>query len=396
MTTQTVLKLTIPLLIILGAISALTPIAIDMYLPAMPAIAGNFGVDAGKVQLTLTAYTAGFALGQMIHGPLADSFGRKPVILIGTSIFALVSVFSAYSTTIENLIILRCLQGFAGATAAVVIQAIVRDMFNREEFVRTMAFVVLIMTVAPLVAPLLGGHIAASFGWRAIFLVIAAFAIVVMLCIYFVIPETLSHDKRQTFSLHNSFRNYALLIKNKQAMSLILVGAFSFSGMFAFLTAGSFIYINKYGVDIKQVGYLFALNTILMIVMTSINGRFVKQKGSRFMLSFALTCTILASFLLVLGEIFNLGLWGVVLPVMLFVAMIPTIGSNCMALLLSDYPHITGTAASLAGTFRFGLGALAAAFVAALPGNAQWPMVFVMASCGILSTYFYVKIKHTI
>ena len=261
MTTDTLQKLTLPLLIILGAISALTPIAIDMYLPAMPAIAADFSVNAGKVQLTLTAYTAGFAFGQIIHGPLADSFGRKPVIMVGTCLFVMASIFSAYATSIESLIVLRSLQGFAGATAMVVIQAIVRDMFNKEEFVRTMAFVVLIMTVAPLIAPLLGGHVAAAFGWRAIFMVIATFAIVVMLCIYFFIPETLVREKRQTFSLHNSFRNYALLIKNKQAMCLILVGAFSFSGMFAFLTAGSFIYINQYAVDIKQVGYLFALNT---------------------------------------------------------------------------------------------------------------------------------------
>ena len=247
------------LFLVLGAIGALTPLAIDMYLPAMPTIAKDLGVTAGEVQITLTAYTAGFALGQLLHGPLADSYGRKPVLLIGVFFFAIASVVSATTHGIEALTLVRTAQGFAGAAAAVIIQAVVRDMFDREDFARTMSFVTLVMTVAPLVAPMIGGYLALWFGWRSIFWVLAIFAVIVILAVIIKIPETLPVENRQPLRFKTTIRNYARLCKNPTVMGLIFSGAFSFSGMFAFLTAGSFVYIDIYGVRPDLFGYLFGL-----------------------------------------------------------------------------------------------------------------------------------------
>lgn len=387
-------QLSFLLIVILGAISALTPIAIDMYLPAMPSIAREFAVTAGDIQITLTAYTAGFALGQLLHGPLADSYGRKPVLLMGTLLFALASVFSALSSSIEMLTWMRIAQGFSGAAAAVVIQAIVRDMFEKEEFARTMSFIVLVMTLAPLVAPLVGGYIASWFGWRSIFWLITLIALLVIVAISLKIPETLAIEKRQPFRLRSILRNYRSLLVSTDAMLLILIGAFSFSGMFAFLTAGSFIYIELYGFDIEHVGYLFALNVVSMMIMTTVNGRLVREKGSQWMVKLGLTMQLIAAALLLFGQIFHLGLWGVVIPVMLYVSTISTVGSNTMAILLSDYPNIAGTASSLAGTLRFGLGALAAAIISFLPATSSWPMVIVMCSCASLSMLFFTTNKN--
>ena len=237
-------KLSFLLIVILGAISALTPIAIDMYLPAMPSIAKEFGVSGGDIQITLTAYMAGFAIGQLLHGPLADSFGRKPVLLIGTLCFALASICSAMAPSIDLLIWTRIAQGFAGAAAAVVIQAIVRDMFEKEEFARTMSFIMLVMTLAPLVAPLAGGYMALWFGWRSIFWLIALIALLVIIAISFKIPETLQPEKRQPFRVRSVLYNYRSLAGSTDAMLLIVMGALSFSGMFAFLTAGPFFYVD--------------------------------------------------------------------------------------------------------------------------------------------------------
>jgi len=379
-------KLSFLLIVILGAISALTPIAIDMYLPAMPSIAKEFAVSAGDIQFTLTAYMAGYAVGQLLHGPLADSFGRKPVLLIGTLAFALASIFSALVPSIELLAWARVGQGFAGAAAAVVIQAIVRDMFEKEEFARTMSFIVLVMTLAPLVAPLAGGYIALWFGWRAIFWVIALIAVLVIAAIVVKIPETLPVDKRQRFSVRSVLYNYRSLVGSANAMMLILMGSLSFAGMFAFLTAGSFIYVELYAVDMQHVGYLFGLNVFSMMIMTAVNSRFVRRKGSQWMLNLGLRIQLIAAILLLIGQLLDVGLWGVVVPIMLYMSVISTIGSNSMAILLSSYPGIAGTASSLAGTLRFGLGGVAAAVISFLPATSSWPLVGVIFCCTCLSS----------
>ncbi len=377
------------LFFVLGAIGALTPLAIDMYLPAMPSIAKDLGVTAGEVQITLTAYTAGFAIGQLLHGPLADSYGRRPVLIIGVLFFAIASMVSATTTGIDSLTWVRAAQGFAGAAAAVVIQAVVRDMFDREDFARAMSFVTLVMTVAPLVAPMIGGHLAIWFGWRSIFWVLAIFSAVVIAAVLWKIPETLAEENRQPLRVRSTFSNYFKLLSNPVAMGLILSSSFSFAGMFAFLTAGAFVYIGLYGVSPDEFGYLFGLNVVCLIGMTSLNGRIVKKMGSHWMLRFGLLLQLLAGVGLVIGWVLDLGLWGIVPFVMLFVGTISTIGSNSMALLLSGYPTMAGTASSLAGTLRFGTGSVIGAVVAVMPSDSAAPMIFVMSLCALLSALFY-------
>ncbi|CAM3012342.1 Bcr/CflA family multidrug efflux MFS transporter [Vibrio neptunius] len=382
-------QITFLLFLVLGAIGALTPLAIDMYLPAMPTIARDLGVADGAVQITLTMYTAGFAIGQLIHGPLADSYGRRPILILGVFFFGLASVVSATTTGIEALTLVRTAQGFAGAAAAVIIQAVVRDMFDREDFARAMSFVTLVITIAPLVAPMIGGHIAVWFGWRAIFWILAAFSVVVIALVLLKIPETLSEENKQPLRFGTTMRNYFRLCKNPVAMGLILSGSFSFAGMFAFLTAGSFVYIDIYGVQPDHFGYLFALNIVAMIIMTTINGRLVKKVGSHSMLRFGLLVQLVAGLGLFAGWVLDLGLWGTVPFVVLFIGTLSTIGSNTMGLLLSGYPAMAGTASSLAGTLRFGTGSVIGFVVAILPDGATWPMITVMTACSILSAAFY-------
>ncbi|MFB9134351.1 Bcr/CflA family multidrug efflux MFS transporter [Vibrio olivae] len=381
--------LTFLLFIILGAIGTLTPFAIDMYLPAMPSIASDLGVTAGDVQITLTAYTAGFAIGQLIHGPLADSFGRRPVLLLGVIFFGIAAVVSATTHGIEALTMVRAAQGFCGAAAAVIIQAVVRDMFEREDFARTMSFITLVITIAPLIAPMIGGHVAVLLGWRAIFWFLAIFAVVVVAMVLWKIPETLPVEHRQPLHLLTTLRNYSKLVSNPVAMGLMLSGAFSFSGMFAFLTAGSFVYIDIYGVRPENFGYLFGLNIVAMIIMTTLNGRLVRKVGSHAMLRFGLTVQLIAGLGLLACWVWGWGLWQTVMFVVMFIGTLSTIGSNSMGLLLSGYPHIAGTASSLAGTLRFGMGSLIGVAVAAMPSGVVWPMLVVMSCCSILSAACY-------
>ncbi|MGF1723693.1 Bcr/CflA family multidrug efflux MFS transporter [Photobacterium nomapromontoriensis] len=389
MTTKDSPTLSFQLILILGAIGALTPLAIDMYLPAMPTIARDLAVSPSLVQATLTSYTAGFAIGQLLHGPLADSYGRKPILVIGIMAFAFAAICSALSQGIVELTWIRAAQGFAGAAAAVIIQALVRDMFEREDFARMMSFITLVMTVAPLIAPMLGGYLAIWFGWRAIFWVLAGFAVLIMLAVTLKIPETLPVEKRLPFHLGTTLRNYAKMLTTPQAVGLIFCSGFSFAGMFTFLTVGAFVYIDLYHVGTEHFGLLFGLNVVCLIMMTSINGRLVKKKGSHWMLRFGLTVQLIAGIGLVCGQLLNLGLWGVVIPVMLFVGTISIIGSNTMACLLGKYPHMAGTASSLAGTMRFGTGTVVGGLVAMMPDATAWPMALSMAACAVLSAIFY-------
>ncbi|CAM3948544.1 Bcr/CflA family multidrug efflux MFS transporter [Vibrio neonatus] len=389
MSKQSVVKLSFAMFLVLGAISALTPLAIDMYLPAMPAIADDFGVMPGDVQITLTIYTLGFAIGQLFYGPLADSIGRKPVLLGGVGLFLLGAIACTFTQSIEVLVWVRLLQGFAGAAAAVVIQAVVRDMFEAEDFARTMSFITLIMTVAPLVAPLIGGHVSVLMGWRAVFAILAIYAAIMLIAISIKIPETLAKENRQPFRLRTSLRNYAQLLRNRQAMGLIMCGAFSFSGMFVFLTAGSFVYIDIYGVAPQDFGYLFGLNILTLVLFTTLNGKVVKKYGSNKMIMFGLTIQLLAGLGLVVCWIADLGLAFIVPCVMFYVGTISTIGSNGMALLLNKYPNMAGTTSSMAGTLRFGLGGLISLIVTLLPGEKSWPMLTMMGLCAVASIVIY-------
>ncbi|MBO1519411.1 Bcr/CflA family multidrug efflux MFS transporter [Oceanisphaera pacifica] len=389
MSSQPAANATLPLIILLGAISGLTPLAIDMYLPAMPAIAETLGSNSHRVQATLAAYTGGFALGQLLFGPLSDAKGRRPVLLGGMLVFAIAATLCAMATSVESLTWLRGAQGFAGAASAVVVQALVRDLFNREDFARTMAYITLVMTLAPLVAPMLGGHLAHWFGWRAIFWVLTGVTIIVAIFSSFKLPETLPLARRQPLHLASILRSYLRLLSSPIALGYMLCGAFSFAGMFAFLTGASFIYIDIYGVSPQHTGYLFGLNVISLMLFTTLNGKWVRRLGSRTMLRLALSLQLLAGLLMPLGPLLGWGLWSVVMPIMLYVGVISTIGSNSMASLLSNLPNLAGTASSLAGTLRFGIAALAAAFVSALPDSSPLYMLFTMSGCALLSAFAY-------
>lgn len=380
---------TLPLIILLGAVSALTPLAIDMYLPAMPAIAETLATNSHRVQATLAAYTGGFALGQLLFGPLSDAKGRRPVLLGGMLVFGIAAMLCAMADSVESLTWLRAAQGFAGAASAVVVQALVRDLFNREDFARTMAYITLVMTLAPLVAPMLGGHLAHWFGWRSIFWVLTGFTILIALFSSLKLPETLPQERRQPLHLVSIIRSYLRLLSTPEALGFMLCGAFSFAGMFAFLTGASFIYIELYGVSAQHTGYLFGLNVISLMLFTTLNGKWVHRLGSRTMLRVALSLQLLAGLLMPIGPLLGWGLWSVVSPIMLYVGVISTIGSNSMASLLSSLPNLAGTASSLAGTLRFGIAALAGAFVAMLPDSSPLYMLLTMSGCALLSALTY-------
>ena len=373
------------LIFILGLLSMLMPLAIDMYLPSMPTIARDFGVTEGDVQMTLNSYLIGFAAGQLVYGPMADALGRKPVILGGTLIFALASAGCAMSQDIGTFIGMRGLHGFAAAAASVVINALMRDMFTKDEFSRSMSFVVLVMTVAPLLAPIMGGMMMLWFSWHAIFWTIMIAALIAALLVLFFIRETLPKERRQPFRLRIMLGQFVTLFRQKRVLCYMVASGFSFAGMFSFLSAGSFVYIQLYGLTELEFGYCFALNIVFLFIMTTINSRYVRRFGALNMLRTGLVVQLLAGFWLVLAASADLGFVALMIGVACYVGNIAMITSNAMAVILDDYLHMAGTASSLAGVLRFGIGAGVGAVVASFDMTTVWPMVGAMALCILIA-----------
>ncbi|MDU3157844.1 Bcr/CflA family multidrug efflux MFS transporter [Hafnia alvei] len=369
------------LILILGLLSMLMPLAIDMYLPSMPVIAEQFGVPSGDVQMTLSAYTLGFAFGQMLYGPMADSIGRKPVIMYGTLFFALAGAACAMAQSVDQLIVMRLIHGLAAAAASVVINALMRDMFTKDDFARMMSFVVLVMTIAPLLAPIMGGALLIWFSWHAIFWAMAGAALLGTVLVAIFIKETLPKEKRQKFRLRTTLGNFASLFRHKRVLCYMLASGFSFAGMFSFLSAGPFVYIDLNGVSPQHFGYYFALNIVFLFIMTLINSRNVRRFGAINMLRFGLLVQFVMGIWLVITAALGLGFWSLVIGVAAYVGCIAMITSNAMAVILDDFPHMAGTASSLAGTLRFSLGAVVGTLLALASARSEWPMVSSMFLC---------------
>ncbi|MGX5022385.1 Bcr/CflA family multidrug efflux MFS transporter [Enterobacter sp. UPMP2060] len=374
---------------ILGLLAMLMPLSIDMYLPALPVISAQFGVPAGSAQMTLSTYILGFALGQLFYGPMADSLGRKPVILGGTLVFSAAAVACALAQTIDHLIIMRFFHGLAAAAASVVINALMRDIYPKEEFSRMMSFVMLVTTIAPLVAPMAGGAVLVWFSWHVIFWILALAALLASAMIFFFIDETLPVERRQKFHIRTTIGNFASLFRHKRVLSYMLASGFSFAGMFSFLSAGPFVYIELNHVSPQHFGYYFALNIVFLFIMTIINSRFVRRVGALNMFRAGLWIQFVMAIWLVVSAFLGVGFWALVVGVAAFVGCVSMVSSNAMAVILDEFPHMAGTASSLAGTFRFGIGAIVGALLSMATFTTAWPMLWAMAFCATSSILFY-------
>lgn len=376
------------LILILGLISMLMPLAIDMYLPSLPSIAKSFNVDTGQVQMTLNSYIFGFAIGQLFYGPMADSIGRKPVILGGVIIFAITSGICALASNIDQFIFVRFLQGLSAAAASVVITALMRDMFSSDEFSRSMSFVLLVMTIAPLLAPILGGMAMIWFSWHAIFWIISLAAIIAALLVTFFIQETLPKEKRQKFHLRNTIKQIFTLFRARQVFCYILASGFSFAGLFSFLNTGPFVYIELNGVSPQHFGYYFGLNIVFLFLLTALNSRYVLHFGALKMLHIGLTLQFIMGMWLILSTILDLGFIPMIFGVAVYVGSIAMISSNAMSVILDNYPHIAGTVSSLVGTIRFGIGAFFGYLLSCFKTTTAWSMVGFMGLCVCLAMGF--------
>ena len=371
---------------VLGLLSTFAPISIDMYLPSLPAIGRALFASAGGVQLTLSAFFVGFAVGQLFWGPLSDKYGRRPMLIAGVILYIVTSALCAISANIETLIAFRALQAFGGGAGTVIARAIVRDHFDTDHGARVMSYMMLVTALAPLCAPVIGGYVLQWFGWRTIFWILAGFGSVCLAILLVALPESNPSERRSTATLWRVFAGYAGVFKDFRVVACLLTGGFAFAGMFAYISGTPFVYIEFFGVPPEAYGYLFGLNIVSLMISAYINGKLVTKFGTKRLVAFGAgqaACSGVA--LLYLAWSGTGGLVGIVIPLIFYISAISFVTANAIALAVEGYPLKAGTVAAVFGASQFGFGAIAGTAVGQLYDGTPIPMAAIIAACGVIS-----------
>ena len=375
--------------LILGLVAAVGPFAIDMYLPAMPAIGTDLASSMQSVQWTIVAYFLAFGLAQLIYGPWADQAGRKPPMYAGLALFIAGTVICALAPSIEMLIFGRFVQGVGGAANMVVLRAVIRDLATGEEATRMMSTIMIVIAVSPLLAPLSGSALLAFGSWRLIFWALLAAAVVSFFLIYFQVEETLRPDQRQKFDLASTRRGVGVLLRDRGFISMTFLAGFAFASFFVFIASASFVYTGQFGLSPTQFSFAFAINAFGFFGASQFAAPISKRLGAHRMIALATagfamaTCTLyvvgLAGYATLPVTVIGLFLANMFLGVVLPVAQV---------LALEDQGAHAGLASSLGGTMQMvAAGVLVAAAGPFLDGTVV-PMLAVIALCGVLTLGF--------
>jgi DHA1 family bicyclomycin/chloramphenicol resistance-like MFS transporter len=368
--------------IVLSAIMALGAISTDVYLPAMPALSEAFHTGAGQVQMTLTSYLIGFSLGQLLWGPIGDRYGRLNPIAAGIALFIIGSVGCAMSGSASQMTAWRVLQAVGACAGPVLTRAMVRDLFDRERAAQMLSTLMLIMGVAPLLGPLVGGQILTFWSWQGIFWSLAAFGVLTLVGSAH-LWETLPTSKRNREPLTAALAEYIQLARSRQLFGYALSGGFFYGGVFAYLAGTPFAYIEYYHVPPQDYGLLFGVNIVGMMAANLLNARLVMRLGAVRIFRFGTCVAALAAAGLALNIWFDWGLAGLAAALFFYVSALGFIVANSIAGALSAFPRAAGSASALLGAFHFGFGMLAVVMVGWLADGTPRTMALIVAACGV-------------
>jgi DHA1 family bicyclomycin/chloramphenicol resistance-like MFS transporter len=359
------------LALILGAFVAIGPLTIDMYLPALPTLRADLGISSTAVQLTLTGTLAGLALGQLVIGPWSDALGRRRPLLAGTALHVLASLLVLVAPNLEVLAVLRVLQGVGTAATGVVALAIVRDLFDGRAAATMLSRLFLVMGVAPVLAPTIGGEVLRFTSWRGVFAVLAAYGVVLLVVGGFVLRETLPPERRRSGGIVGTLRTYRMLARDRAYVGLVVVAGLSMAALFTYVAGASFVYQRQFGLDEQEFGLLFGAGAVWLIAATQLNPLLLRRwSPSTILMTGTVAGAVAGGVLLTLSLIGTGGLFSVVIPlwVVLFFAGIAL--PNAPALALSGYGDAAGSAAAMLGAVQFGVGAAVSPAVGLLGNDA--------------------------
>lgn len=346
--------------LILGALSAFGPLSIDLYLPALPSLQSHFHAAADSVQLTLTACLVGLAVGQALAGPLSDSLGRRKPLLIGVAAYALASLLCAFAPSVSALTTGRLVQGFAGAAGIVIARAVVRDLYSGTAMVRFFSTLMLVNGVAPVLAPILGGQLLKVTAWQGLFGVLAAIGALLLLAVFFGLPESLPVSARRAASLSDTRRTFQRLAADRHFVGYAFAAGLSFAAMFAYISGSPFVVEQVYRLSPQQFSFMFGANALGLILLGQLNGRLAGRVRTIVLLRAGLVQCAAGGVALLLVTLLELGFWPTAVCLWFVVASIGLVTPNATALALADHGGNAGTASAFLGVTQFLIGGVVA------------------------------------
>lgn len=374
------------IILILGLLSAIGPFSIDMYLPGFPAIASGLGTSISRVSLSLSSFFIGISVGQLLYGPLLDRYGRKAPLSIGIIAYILASAGCAWAGSVNMLIILRFLQALGACAGMVAARAMVRDLFEVRENAKIFSLLMLVVAVSPIVAPTLGGYVAANLGWRVIFFVLTGMAILILVAVRLMLPESRPPDPGLSLRPAPIVKGFLTVFREPQFYTYACTGAIASSGLYAYIAGSPYVFMIWFKVSEKQYGWIFALIALGLIGASQLNSVLLRQYRSEEIIKVAMTCQSLVGLLLLIGTLLGwLELFSTIFFIFLFLCCQGFTFPNSSALSLAPFSRNAGTASALMGWFQMGTGALTSATVGYLSGHSPIPMAAVMSGCALCS-----------
>jgi DHA1 family bicyclomycin/chloramphenicol resistance-like MFS transporter len=375
--------------VLLGALTALGPFTIDLYLPAFPVVQHDFHTTAAMVQLTLTGTMIGFGLGQLVVGPLSDRVGRRVPLLLVTGLHVVASVVACIAPTLLMLGAARVVMGIGAAAGGVVAMAMVRDLFGGRRLVVMLSRLSLVSGVAPVAAPLIGSALLLVMPWRGIFLVLAAYGLVMLVCSLFVLPETLVRGTRGSAAGALTLgQRYASVFRDRVFVGVLIIGAMAFSGLFSYLSSSSFLFQDGFGFTPQQFGLLFAANSIGVVGGVQVAARLANRYGPQWVLAWSTAALVASSIAIIVTDQMHLGMWGTIIPLFFFMTACGFTFPCGQALALDRHGAAAGTAASLLGAANSVVAGLVSPIVgviAAGSGITATTMAMVMVGCAVVA-----------
>lgn len=377
-------------ILILSGLMAFTSPSTDIYLPAMPTMAEDLH---GNVELTITGFLIGFTIAQLIWGPISDHMGRRKPLFIGMVLFIIGSAGCALSTSITQIVFWRVFQALGACTGPMLARAMIRDLFARTRAAQMLSTLVLVMAIAPIAGPLIGGQIIRLSTWHSIFWLLVVIGALMFISLNW-LPETLPEEKRVKASLAGAFRNYRSLLTNGRFMRYTLSLTFYYVGAYAFITGSPFVYISYYHVDPQHYGWLFALNIVGVMAMSVVNRRLVQRHSLEQLLKYATMLAALAAVALaLLVKLESGGIVAIIVSIFLLFSMNGIIAATSTAAALDAVPNIAGSASALIGALQYGSGIISSLLLAAFSDGTPWTMAWIIALFTLLSAVLAFRVK---